>query len=241
HALAITAVLKVDFTRTNAELVRPKPIPVSGHMGRKSRNRDWQIRFESHQPTQHRADGHGRRPDLVRRASRDRLEIRAGKHFGGVTSRATESEQGVGAKIGERRQRAMVAVLAYRGPAGEQRPHAAEVVAGWTVIWVVAGDDAHTPVGGVVGGGEFVDHLLRVVWIKQPEPHGHSGQHAGCGYGLVLLVDRKGVDLLVRNPEQLVDLLALVLKLLVELRRNSLLACIACQGGERAQRLRAQA
>src|SRR5581483_767632 len=138
HALAITAVLKVDFTRTNAELMRPKPIPVSGHMGRKSRNRVWEIRFESDQPTQHRADGHGCRPDLVRRAGRDRLEIGAGKHFGGVTRGATESEQRVGAQIGECRQRAMVAVLAHRGPAGEQRPHATEVVAGWAVIWVAA-------------------------------------------------------------------------------------------------------
>ena len=83
---------------------------------------------EAEHPAQDRADHHGRRPDLVRRASRERLVVVAGEHLGDVTERSVEREQGVGPQIGVCGERLMVAILANRGPSGEERPDGSEVV-----------------------------------------------------------------------------------------------------------------
>src|ERR1700674_1665177 len=86
------------------------------------------INVESEHPPQNWADHHGRRPDLVRRASRERWIIVAGEHLGDVTERSIEREQGVGPEIRVGGERLMVAILGNRGPSGEERPHGTEVV-----------------------------------------------------------------------------------------------------------------
>src|SRR5712664_1210663 len=83
---------------------------------------------EAEHPAQNWADHHGRRPDLVRRASRERLIVVAGEHLRDVTERSIECEQGVGPQISVGGERLVVAILANRGPSGKERPHGAEVV-----------------------------------------------------------------------------------------------------------------
>src|SRR5271154_565768 len=96
---------------------------------------------EAEHAAKNRVDDHGGGPDLVGGAGGEGGVVVAGEDLGGVAERAVEGEEGVGAEIGVRRGGAVIAVFADAGPAGEERPDGAEMVAAGAGLCGVAGDD----------------------------------------------------------------------------------------------------
>ena len=103
------------------------------------------------------------------------LVVIAGENFGDVAGRAIEREQGVGAQVGVGGVFVMIAIFADAGPAGEERPDRTVVVAAAAVARGAAGNDAHAPVGLVIGVGKLRDHGAGFFFVEHAEPHGDGG------------------------------------------------------------------
>ena len=74
------------------------------------------IRLQAEHAMQYRADHHSCGPYLMRRAGGKGLVVVSRENFRKVTERTVGAEQRIGAKVGVRRERAMVAVFGHRGP-----------------------------------------------------------------------------------------------------------------------------
>src|SRR5713226_5991556 len=99
----------------------------------------------------------------------------------------------------------MVAILANRGPSGEERPDGAEVVSTAVVDGGVVRNDACAPVGLEVGIRELLDRRLGLVFVSDAEPHGNSGQNREFVHAAILLVESEGKCLFLRRPESLIE------------------------------------
>src|ERR1700730_13904927 len=71
--------------RAHAQVVQRERSPIWGNMRSQRHRMALSIAPKAEHPAQNWADHHGRGPDLVRRASRERLVGVAGEHIGGVT------------------------------------------------------------------------------------------------------------------------------------------------------------
>src|SRR6202790_2670100 len=105
--------------RAHAQVVQRERSPIWGNMRSERHRMALGIAPKAEHPAQNWADHHGRRPDLVRRASRERLVVVAGEHLGDVTERSIECEQGVGPQISVSGERPMVGILANQAPPGK--------------------------------------------------------------------------------------------------------------------------
>jgi hypothetical protein len=195
------------------------------------------VAFQAQQTSQQRRHHHGGRPDLMRRRCRQRRVPIAGQHLGGVAAASVQREPRIRPQVGERSVRLMIAILAHCGPACEQRPHRAEVIAGRVVERAVRRDDAHPPVGGMLLLGKQGDHLLRVLAVQQVEPHGDGGENTGLVHGTALHIKRKRVPVRFRQPEAFVQRPALLLVFGGELPRAPVVIKQARQSRQRTQRL----
>src|SRR5262249_10187787 len=67
------------------------------------------------------------------------------------------------------------------------------------------GNDAHTPIGLVVVGGEGGDHLLGLAFVGEAEPHGDGGKDARLVHALVVVTLSKRKNLFFGGPEGVVE------------------------------------
>src|SRR6202140_3784696 len=99
----------------------------------------------------------------------------------------------------------MVAILANRGPSGEERPHRPEVVSAAVVDGGVIRNNACAPVGLDVGISELLDGGLGLVFVGDSEPHRDSAQNREFVHAPMLLVEGYRKRLFLRGPESLVE------------------------------------
>ena len=163
--------MQIDLRRADRDVADGERSPVGGNVGREGERARGGVWREAEQTAQDRADDHGRGPDLVRRAGGQRLVVRAGKHFRKVAERAIEREQCVGAQIFVRGQSAVIAIFPDGGPAGEERPHRAVMVAPAAEFRRMVRDDAHAPVGLLIDVGKLRNHDIGFGFVEQTEPH----------------------------------------------------------------------
>src|SRR4029077_2096591 len=199
------------------------------------------IALDSEHAAQNWADHHGRRPDLVRRASREGLVVVAGEHLGDMTERSIEREQGVGPQISVCGERLVVAVLANRGPSSEERPDGAEVVSAAVVKRGVVRNDPCAPVGLYVGIRELLDRRLGLVFVGESKPHGDSGQNREFVHAAILLVEGEGKRLFLRGPKSLIEHGFLAIESGLQVFADLVLPGESCEAGERAEGFEAEA
>src|SRR5882762_4923838 len=134
----------------------------------------------------------------------------------------------------------MVAILADAGPTGEKRPYGAVVVSTTAEFRRAIGDDAHAPVGLMIGAGKLRDHGAGIFLIGQAKPHRNGGEHARFVNWFAIGAESEGVTLLAGQPECVVEFLDLLFKILGEFRGSSVLTCQTRKIGKSAQGLNAQ-
>ncbi len=135
----------------------------------------------------------------------------------------------------------MIAILAHRRPAREQRPHRAVVISAAAESGRAIGDDAHAPIGLEIGIGELRDHLAGVFLVEQTKPHRHSRQDACLVHRFVVVVECKGVPVFLREPERVLHERALPLERLGQFLADIALAGELRQIRQRPQGFRSQA
>src|SRR5580700_8543096 len=227
--------------RAHAQVVQRERSPIWGNMRSERHRMALSIAPKAEHPPQNWAEHHGRRPDLVRRASRERLVVVAGEHLGDVTERSIECEQGVGPQISVGGERLVVAILANRGPSGKERPHGAEVVSAAVIDGGAVRNDPCAPVGLEVGIRELSDGGLGLVFVGDAEPQGDSGQNREFVDAAILLVEGEGKRFFLRRPETLIEDGLLAIKSGLQIFPHVVLAGEFCEIGERAQSFEAEA
>src|SRR6266481_5069310 len=141
----------------------------------------------------------------MRRTGRDLLVVVAGKNFRDVAERSIKREQGVGPKIGVSGKRLVVTVFANRGPSGKEWPHRTKVVSAAVVDGGAIGNDTHAPIRLLIGIGQLLNGGLRLVFVRDAEPHGNGAQHGEFVNPAALLIERKGECLPFRRPKSLIE------------------------------------
>src|SRR5882762_8841968 len=134
----------------------------------------------------------------------------------------------------------MVAILADASPTGEKRPYRAVVVSTTAEFRRAIGDDAHSPIGLMIGGGKLRNHGAGIFLIGQAKPHRNGGEHARFVNRFAIGAESKGVTLLAGEPKCVIQLFDLLFKNLCKFRGSSVLTCQTRKIGKSAQGFNAQ-
>ena len=128
---AVVGSFVIELERVDAErnAVNRKMAPLVRNVRRESERGVDGVGFQTEKSAQERAHHHGGGPDLVRGAGGERLVVVPGEHFGDVAGGTASGEAGIGLQIQISGEWTMIAILGDGGPAGEERPDGAVVVA----------------------------------------------------------------------------------------------------------------
>src|SRR4029077_15717246 len=99
----------------------------------------------------------------------------------------------------------MIAILSDAGPAGEERPHRAEMISIAGVFGRGRRKNAHAPVSLHIRSDEARDHFSRLDRIEPTEPHGHGWEHGRLVHASVIWIDGKGENRFLGQPKARVE------------------------------------
>src|SRR5258708_16850510 len=135
----------------------------------------------------------------------------------------------------------MVAILANRGPSGEERPDRAEVVSATVIDGGAVGNDSCAPVGLEVGISKVLDGGLGLVFVGESKPHGDSGQNRELVHAAISLVEGEGKCFFLRRPESLIERGPLAIESGLQVFADVVFAGESCEAGQRTQNFEAEA
>src|SRR5882757_9106721 len=108
----------------------------------------------------------------------------------------------------------MIAILANASPTGEKRPYRAVVVSTTAEFGRAIGDDAHAPVGLMIGARKLRDHGAGIFLVGQAKPHRNRSEHARFVHWFAVGAESKGVTLLAGQPKCVVQFFDLFFEVL---------------------------